>query len=1408
MRERLLQTAQLDWLPIGESERMTATANALRRPQSFDLASPVWEHVEMHACDAADAIAVTDDERTLTYGQLAVEVRHFADVLTESSPEGASVIAVAGPRCAWSAIAFLAIERIGAVYLAVDHNWPALRIQSLLESSGASLLVYTQALEPASPVAVAAEGARCGVVSASAPPSAPRSVHSHEVAPAADTPKYLLYTSGSTGKPKGAVVEHQGMMNHLWAKVTDLQLTPEDRVAQNAPLSFDVSIWQMLVAFLVRGAVCFLSDEDALEPGQLIDAIGSKGITVLEVVPTVLRFLLDEHERRGTSPLQSLRCAIATGEVLPPSTVRRWITAFPRVPLMNAYGPTECSDDVTHHYVSSPSDDQLYTPIGSAVPNAELYLLVRDGEAFRACRPGETGELFVGGVCVGRGYVDDAERTRTAFFRDPFSATPTGRLYRTGDVVRLAPPGVLEFVGRIDRQVKAGGVRIELGEIEELLRQHGSVSAAAVVSTSAEQGRRLIAYVCGDDLDVRELKAYLTERLPRPMVPQTITPLRELPLTPNGKVDYQRLETQAAATSEASRSSKSALPGLPRIGRPIGNTRAYILDDRMAPVPIGVAGELYVGGAGVPRGFHNDAALTAAQFIRNPFRLDDRLYKTGDRARYRSDGTIEYLGRNDSLVWDRGARIDLEEIEARLAEHGRVTAAIVVAQEDRDGRRCLVAYYVSRDAGEIAVEQLRSHLAGVLPSNAIPEDFRIVEAFPLTPAGKVDRKALSLLAENGSIAARYEPAANGIEETVARIWSDVLGVERISRRDNFFDLGGYSVLTMAVAGLLKRAGFTVTVADLYKYQTVRDLSGFLQGPQEKHEEQGVVTVRSHGHERPLFLVAEWSGFDTYFSKLGEHIDAAIPVYGLLCVDLGEPHPQTMEGLADRLIRRMRTAQPAGPYRIAGWSWGGTLAYEIATQLIGQDETVEFLGLFDTEPGIYNTALHQPGRGKTANGRLLDHLLGTPGVNQAQAQGLLRLRDVADTVSFEDLVERVAAIGEGLLSSRPGDLEEMESFFWRSAAHAHAAEHYVELPISIPVHLFVAEDQTLRAERPRPVGDALGWIDIVPRDLIRIHPVPGDHHSIMGEHIGALGEALSSALNSNYETSQSAPGHHYEPLVTISSGALHSEPVYCVPGAGDSASQFIGLASALGDAFCVRGFQYRGLDYVSVPHSTVEAAASAYIRAIEDVRDYGPIHLIGHSLGGWIAFEMAQRLRARRRPVASLTIIDSEAPIGVPHLSREWTTFEAMSEWIAVLQLAIAEPSNIDLEALRELDFLGRVSAVHRWLVRAGLESRRSRPEFLRGPFRTFCTGLRAVYRPSDVFPDSAHFVLLPDTRLDEVSNQREHDTALRGWRTFAPSLVEWRGPGNHMTILKPPHVEELANWWLENVNRERDVASV
>ena len=261
---------------------------------------------------------------------------------------------------------------------------------------------------------------------------------------------YVIFTSGSTGDPKGAMITQAGMVNHLWAKIEDLVLQPADAIAQTASCSFDISVWQFLAATLVGASVVLIGKEIQLDIPRFLDVLLKAQITILEVVPSHLLLLLDTIEgRRCPTDLSTLHFLLVTGEVLPIELARRWFAVRSGIPLVNAYGPTECSDDVTHHIMhESPAGEAV--PIGRAVRGVRLYVV--DSE-LKPVAEGSQGELCVGGIPVGMGYIGSIGRTAEVFVDDPFEPRSGTRLYRTGDLVRRVGE-TIEYIGRIDQQVK------------------------------------------------------------------------------------------------------------------------------------------------------------------------------------------------------------------------------------------------------------------------------------------------------------------------------------------------------------------------------------------------------------------------------------------------------------------------------------------------------------------------------------------------------------------------------------------------------------------------------------------------------------------------------------------------------------------------------------------------------------------------------------------------------------------------------------------------------------------------------------------------------------------------------------------------------------------------------------------
>ncbi|HXO19026.1 MAG TPA: amino acid adenylation domain-containing protein [Thermoanaerobaculia bacterium] len=545
--------AEIPWLDAAERHQLLLEWNdsAVHWPRDRCAHELICGQAESlpHSIAVLSGGGVEEGTEFLTYGELERRANRLAHHLRRLGVETDRRVAVLLRRSPDLAVTLLAALKSGGAYVPLDPSYPRERLEHILADCAPAVLVTVLGLRDLLPAdfgqpleVVCLDRDREAISRYSAAPPA-------GLAAPGDL-AYVIYTSGSTGRPKGAMVDHRGLLNHLLAKVSDLGLGPADVVAQTAPAAFDISVWQLLAALLAGGRVLVVPDAVAHAPARLLAEVDRAGVTVLETVPSLLAAIVDEAAHRGAARprLAALRWLIATGEALPPELCRQWLRHYSAVAMLNAYGPTECSDDVTHHVLrSAPAIGAAAVPIGRPVANLRLYVL---DSTLRPVPTGVSGELCVGGIGVGRGYLGKAARTAAVFLPDPFAASPGARLYRTGDLARHLPDGSLEFQGRIDHQVKIRGFRIELGEIEATLASHPAVSEVVVLGRAAggesqPEELRLAAYlVLRQEVpapDGDELRAFVSERLPVYMVPASFTFLPELPRTPQGKIARQAL---------------------------------------------------------------------------------------------------------------------------------------------------------------------------------------------------------------------------------------------------------------------------------------------------------------------------------------------------------------------------------------------------------------------------------------------------------------------------------------------------------------------------------------------------------------------------------------------------------------------------------------------------------------------------------------------------------------------------------------------------------------------------------------------------------------------------------------------------------------------------------------------------
>ncbi len=450
----------------------------------------------------------------------------------------------------------------------------------------------------------------------------------------------------------------------------------------------------------------------------------------------------------------------------------------------------------------------------------------------------------------------------------------------------------------------------------------------------------------GDGSEVREgLKALCGgEALPPGLAQQLLERCRELWNV------YGPTETTIWSTCERVVADRPIT-----IGHPIGNTQLYIVDDRLAITPVGVPGELCIGGDGVAIGYLDRPELTAERFVADPYRQGARIYRTGDLARWRPDGTVEFMGRLDHQVKIRGFRIELGEIETRLAHHAGVRVCVVVAVDEAQGEKRLVAYFEPVAEALPDARELREHLAQTLPVYMIPAIFQPVDALPLTPNGKIDRNRLPAPDVRPETLAGQVDARDELEAQLVTIWQDVLKITPIGVTDDFFDLGVSSIgAARLFAEIEKRIGSQLPLGAVFQAPTIEKLAALVRGSEPRNEWTSLIPVQTGGSQAPFFCVHGGAGTVLHLQPLARALGRDQPFYAFQAQGLygDRPPHATIEAMAAHYVVEMRTVQPQGPYLLGGYCFGAIVAWEMALQLHAAGQGVSLLAMFNGASSDY------------------------------------------------------------------------------------------------------------------------------------------------------------------------------------------------------------------------------------------------------------------------------------------------------------------------------------------------------------------------------------------------------------------------------------------------------------------------
>ncbi|WP_338804903.1 amino acid adenylation domain-containing protein [Xenorhabdus griffiniae] len=550
------------------------------------------------------------------------------------------------------------------------------------------------------------------------------------------------------------------------------------------------------------------------------------------------------------------------------------------------------------------------------------------------------------------------------------------------------------------------------------------------------------------------------------------------------------------------------------IGYPLPNTRIYILDTFGKPVPLGVSGEIHIGGAGVARGYLNRPDLTAEKFVADPFskQPDARMYKTGDLGRWLPDGAIEYLGRNDFQVKLRGFRIELGEIETRLVQCQGVQDAIVLIREITSDDKRLVAYVQPESGVNLVPSELRQQLAQQLAEFTLPSAFVILDAFPLTSNGKIDRQAFPAPDQSAIVTRDYEAPQGEVEITLAQIWQDLLGVERVSRHDHFFELGGHSLLILKASSLaIEKLGLQQNMmASLMTFTTIKEQARAIEDRDNIHV-GSMVGLSQNLKATPLFFAPGAGGHVLYLRELATALEGIYAVWGMQSPELdGRSDPPSylemngLEAMASVMIDDLKKVQPNGPYYLAGHSFGGWLVFEMARQLVQQGESIGLLALVDSESPL--ESLTQRNESEWSNRRWLAEF-GNVLAALAGAEENFTEEEFESMTEEEQLDNlRLRLIEEELL---PPQLEAKEISAYLNVFKAHSlATYQPQERYSGTLHLFLANEEY---EGQNISADSIinGWKTLVTGEVIS-ETLSGDHITIMRQpFVQGLASAIAS-----------------------------------------------------------------------------------------------------------------------------------------------------------------------------------------------------------------------------------------------------------------------------------------------------------
>ncbi|ANE74133.1 non-ribosomal peptide synthetase [Dickeya solani] len=1364
----------LDILPAGERTRLLVDWNATAA--SYPANEPVHRLFEQQAARTPDAIAVIDGEAQMSYCRLNQRANQLAQVLVAHGVQPGDFVALLLPRGSALLAATLAILKAGATYVPLDPLAPPERLSWVIEDCSARLLIsdahHALAADIDLPV--------IDVDSAEVVQASDAAV---DVQTAAAAPAYIIYTSGSTGIPKGVLVPHYAI-NRLVINSGVGVFAPGDRMALAANTAFDASTLEIW-APLLNGGTCVVIDQDTLlTPARLVRTLQHHRVNQMWLTVGLFNQLYSEL----APVIAQFTSLFIGGDALDPNIIAQVLRTTPSAKLVNGYGPTETTTFATTYPIHDVAANAASIPIGRPIGNTQLYVLDKHQHPAPL---GAIGELYIGGDGVALGYLNRADLTAERFVANPFVADPHARLYRTGDLVRYQDDGNLVFVGRNDQQVKLRGFRIELGEIEARLAEHPHVDNALVLAVDNGSGKRLVAYVVSAGLQASEtaLQDYLSEHLPDYMVPARIVALAQFPLTANGKVDRKALPAVEFSDTAAYRAPR--------------NAREAVLC------------ELY------------------AELLQHPhIGIDDDFFAMGGHS-------ILATG----LIGRIRARLGIELPVRLLFENPTVASLAKQLDEQINVRQALSKVEPRPDPLPVSYGQQLMWVG----QNTRGDNSSLNTPIVVSLEGELDQAALT--------AALYDLVER--HETLRTRFGMVDG-QPVQVVEPFADVHIDIPYTEVSAEQAHQAVFTAitSVFDLSVDLPFRP-SILRVGPQAHilvmlfhHIACDAFSLAPLTRDLTHAYQARLAGYAPQFAPLPvQYADYAVWHRELL----GDPNDPnslfaeqlaywktTLAGLPATLALPEDYPRPVKPsYR------GEMLPLQIDARLhrrlsaLARERNMTLSMVLQAALGIYYTRLgagEDIPLGAVSAGRsddALNDLVGcflTQWVMRVDTSGDPRVNEVLERVRTQALssyghqdIPYLKLVGELLPVRSPSHYPLFQTMMILQNAPSETFDIPGLAAQVYPVHSGNAKWDLyfMLYEKYSDEGEPLGMdgileyaVDLFRREtaermaagyLATLEAMVSTPDSPIGQLnvVNHPAPAFEAGAKPRPAT-RSAPAAtaDFKPLITLQKGTANSTPLFCVPGAGAGVTDFIPFVQALPGGQPVYGLLPKGIDGVGVPDLSVEAAAARNLAAIRQagIGETMPVHLLGHSFGGQVAFEMASRLAAQGCRVASLTLIDSEAPLGSKDAAVAPSLAECMREYVESIGFNVETTLDIDESLYARHDIEQVLSTVHQYLHRAGKIPANSSSRLLQGSWQTFYAARQTHYLPAARYHGQVNLIQVRDPWMnpDEDLNRRREDAV--GWGRWAEELEIIAGPAQHFTVLKAPHVIELVRWWLQFVH--------